>query len=308
MNQRANIAYILTYFCDGIELFWKDVHEFLGKHPNVRYIGSQLERTPTTGRFHWQAFVKLVNKERIAWFKKTIDPVIHCEAVTIERAEAIQYGIKEDTRVEGPLESGEKPKAVDRHSLGGQRTKAEWDLVKQCVLEGRKCDIPTDIMFKYGVEKRFEALRRFWTVDDRVNLPSSLPNPWELTIRVESKETKCRHIWLYSREPNEGKTTTLRRWRKDYKVYIKAGDFTYWDIEGNEDCVALDDYNEPSLKYHHLNQMCDGTYGYRVIYKGNIVLDNPLIIVSSNFSIKDLYPDRAVFLYARFNEYEVQLP
>lgn len=60
----TSLSFIITYFCDGIENFWEDVHEHVRSNTNVRYIGSQLERTPSTGRLHWQAFVKLCNKER----------------------------------------------------------------------------------------------------------------------------------------------------------------------------------------------------------------------------------------------------
>lgn len=233
---------------------------------------------------------------------------MHCTPVTVERAEAISYGLKEETRVQGPKEDGEKPRAVDRHSLGGQRTKKEWDLVKQCILNGDRNSIPTDLTIKYRLESRMDGLRTFWTVDARRDLPVSLENPWELSLQVKGAETKCRHFWLYSREPNMGKTTWAKTLQVQFKGYIKAGDFSYWTVEGDESVILLDDFNEPMVKYHTLNQMCDGTYEFRVIYKGLKKLNNPLIIILSNFSISDLYKDKSTFLYARFNEYEVQLP
>ena len=53
--------------------------------------------------------------------------------------------------------------------------------------------------------------------------------------------------------------------------------------------------------------MCDGTYPFRIFMGGTIELRNPLIIILSNQSILDLYPNMNALLYARFNEIELYI-
>lgn len=303
---RPSISYILTLFDESlINSAWEVCHENLKKTNNWVFICSQLERCPTTGRLHWQAFVKLAKKQRGSWIKDHIDPRLHFTPVTVERAEAIKYGMKEESRVEGPLVDGIAPKAVDRHSVGGQRTKEQWDEIKKVVCLGDKSSVPTDIVIKYNIEKRFDGLRRFWTVDERQSLPHFLPNPWGWVLQSRL-QAKRRHYWIFSRTPNRGKTTKFAEPLKEkFKCYIKCGDFNYWTIMGDEEAIILDEYNSPTLKWSSLNSICDGNFEYRIFMGGLITLKKPLIIVLSNQSISDLYPFMNNLLYERFNEKEI---
>lgn len=141
--------------------------------------------------------------------------------------------------------------------------------------------------------------------DQREDLPQHLPNPWgEL---LDSKiRGKRRHYWVFSREPNRGKTSKFAiPLERDYKVYVKAGDFTYWGFRGDEQALVLDEYNTPALKWSYLNSMCDGTNEYRIFQGGVKKLDRPIIIVLSNKSIEELYPHMFNFLMERFNIIEL---
>lgn len=302
----ANICYILTLFADDLTNDrWKALHEVALATNNIKYICSQLERCPTTNRPHWQAFVKLKNKQRGSWLKGHIDPRLHYESVTVARAEAINYGKKEETRLEGPLEYGTPPKAVDRHAIGGQRNAEQWDEVRKVIVANDRKAIPVDLVIKYNLEKRIDGLRRFWAVDERGSLPVFLPNPWGrvLPSRLSGKK---RHYWIFSRVPNRGKTTQFAEpLCKNYRGYLKGGDFSWWSLTGDEEFIVLDEYNSASLKFYSLNCMCDGNFEYRIFMGGLLKLMKPLIIVLSNQSISDLYPFRNDLLYERFKEIEI---
>lgn len=302
----SHVCYILTLFADDLtDNRWVNIHEVAIATNNIHYICSQLEKCPTTGRPHWQAFVKLKNKQRGSWLKQHIDPRLHFQDVTVARAEAINYGKKDETRLKGPLEFGTPPKAVDRHEKGGQRTQAQWDEIRKVVVNNDRLAVPTDIVIKYNLEKRFDGLRRFWTVDERHSLPTFLPNPWGWVL-PSRLQTKKRHLWIFSRMPNRGKTTGLAKpLSEKYRCYLKSGDFSYWSLVGNEEAVILDDFNTAMLKWNILNLMCDGTYEYRIFQGGVKSLKDPLIIVLSNQSIADLYPFMNSTLYARFIEKEI---
>lgn len=141
--------------------------------------------------------------------------------------------------------------------------------------------------------------------EDKLELPTFLPNPWGRVL-FGKKNSKKRHYWIFSRSPNKGKTTMFAEpLEKTYRFYIKTGDYTYWNVKESDDGIILDDYNGAKVKYYELNQMCDGTYEYRVFQRGVIKLVKPLIIVLSNQSIKEIYPNMFDLLYARFNEIEI---
>lgn len=141
--------------------------------------------------------------------------------------------------------------------------------------------------------------------DDRGSLPPFLPNPWGKVLPSQ-KKAKRRHYWIYSQLPNKGKTTMFAEpLAKDYRCYIKCGDFSYWNVCGHEEAIILDEYNTAGLKWSSLNSLCDGNYEFRVFMGGLIKLRRPLIIILSNQSIADLYPHMNILLYARFKEIEI---
>lgn len=141
--------------------------------------------------------------------------------------------------------------------------------------------------------------------DNRIQLPTFLSNPWGKCL-ITRRKSKKRHYWIYSRLPNKGKTTMFAEPMEEaYRVVIKTGDFQYWRVQDNTECIILDDYNGAKLKYYELNQMCDGSFEYRIFQGGLKKLKKPLIIVLSNQCIKDLYPNMFELLYARFNEIEL---
>lgn len=141
--------------------------------------------------------------------------------------------------------------------------------------------------------------------DQREDLPKYLKNPWGELLDTQVRE-KRRHYWIFSRMPNKGKTTKFALpLEENYRCYVKAGDYTYWSLRGDEQAVILDEYNTAALKWSVLNCMCDGTHEYRIFQGGVRKLKNPLIIVLSNTDIESLYPHMAQFLLERFNVVEI---
>lgn len=133
-------------------------------------------------------------------------------------------------------------------------------------------------------------------------LPRWLPNPWGLVL-PSKKPTKRRHYWIYSTLPNKGKSFYFAKPLYDeYNGAIKAGDYSYWALNGREEFIILDEYNTAALKWSYINSMCDGTGEYRIFMGGLLKLRDPLIIILSNQRICDLYPIMNTTLYARFNE------
>lgn len=290
-------SYILTYFNENIQTQWKGIHDAMWDSGKIQYIGSQLEICPKSKKLHWQAFVRFhkQTKQRYSWFKQFAHG-IHCEKCAKERAEAINYGIKEDTRVEGPKENGVKPEAVK---------KFDAEECKELIMQGKVKDIPFSYILRYNLETRINGIKEFYELDERAELPTFLPNPWGLLI-PSRKQCKRRHYWIFSRNPNKGKTYHFALpTSKSYQAEIICGDTTYWNVTLRTQCLLFDEFNTAKYKWDTLNSMCDGTFIFRRMRQCSINLNQPLIIILSNQSISELYPHMNVFLYERFNEKEL---
>ena len=118
-------------------------------------------------------------------------------------------------------------------------------------------------------------------------------------------QQKKRNWWIWSKQPNKGKTTWANELVIKYKAYLKGGDFSYWNVTGKEKLIILDEYNSAGLRYHTLNQLCDRTFEARVFMGGVKRLQPYITIVLSNCSISELYPFKNELLYARFIEKEL---
>lgn len=141
--------------------------------------------------------------------------------------------------------------------------------------------------------------------DKRLDLPPFIPNPWG-KVMPSKIFAKKRHYWIFSRQPNKGKTYLFAKpLYKEYKCAIQSGSFDYWNIRGDEQMLIIDEYNSAKLKFSDINAMADGIYGYKVIYSGLKRLDDPLIIFLSNVPINELYPNMNFLLYERFREIEL---
>lgn len=140
---------------------------------------------------------------------------------------------------------------------------------------------------------------------EKDNLPIYLPNPWGRVLH-SAKNSKRRHYWIFSRRPNFGKTYHFAiPLTKEFRAIIATGDLHYWNVNKHTQCVILDDYNTAKLKWDSLNQLADGTYQFRVAYRGVVVLARYLVVILSNQSIRDLYPNMNEFIYERFQEIEL---
>lgn len=141
--------------------------------------------------------------------------------------------------------------------------------------------------------------------DRREAFPDWIPNPWGKVMSSKISQ-KRRHYWIFSRQPNKGKTFLFAKpLERKYRCLVQSGDFSYWNVSGQEETIILDEYNNASLKYYILNCMADGTFAYRVFMGGLVRLHDPLIIILSNQCINDLYPNMNLLLHERFIEIEL---
>lgn len=256
------------------------------------------------GGFHLHCYVMLEKKRKIT--KPDFLDILGFHGnyqVAINPGSVKKYVMKDGDFITNIVETcaSERSKGSIRSSIGKRVLEGE-------VLEDLLDEYP-QLIFGYKSLKADIKMYRRDNESEKLPLPLWLPNPWGrvMPTRGRTLDPKKRHYWIFSREPNKGKTYHFAKpISRDYRASICTGDFQYWPIRDNDECIILDDYNTAKLKWDVLNQLCDGTYQFRVFMEGPKALDNPLIIVLSNQAIIDLYPHMNMTLYARFNIIELE--
>lgn len=186
--------FILTYFvAEGED--WKKLAEEMATHHT--YFSCQLELCPTSQRLHIQAYCECKSGRQFSWYGQR-----KWHAVQVKKDNgASNYGNKERTRVEGPLEFGEKKKDPKE---GGEIEKKRWSDARTSAKEGRFCDIDDQIFIQYysslkrihADEKAKEAIK--WEYEF---------HPWQYQIMARLGVIEDRKIiWIYDEIGGVGKT------------------------------------------------------------------------------------------------------
>lgn len=161
--------------------------------------------------------------------------------------------------------------------------------------------------FLFGYTKLKTDIEEYKKDSEEIpDLPAELPNPWGKNMQVDTDIKRC-HYWVYSKEPNRGKTTAfILPLLESFKACLYDPRSTYHTIQTRTKMVLMDELVERAIPFNVLNKMCDGTFEYKVIYKGDLrLLEKPLIVICSNFSIDEVFKSNSKYIHARFNEINV---
>lgn len=167
--------------------------------------------------------------------------------------------------------------------------------------------IDTDAVSLFSLSGILNARRLYYEVLVPSLLPdvgTHLPDNWlGLSLPLHPSPTKQRHYWLWSAMPNKGKSTFLKKLMKNYRSSFYSCSEKYQTIKSDSQLVLLDEFGPNNLVANTiLNQMCDGTYKYPVKGSNQVTLNDPWIIICSNFPILSIYPQSNGRVEARFNE------
>lgn len=164
-------------------------------------------------------------------------------------------------------------------------------------------EICPQLLLRYSQVK--QSLIQYQADKEEVkDLPNYFGTPWGFDLEF-NRDSKQRHYWIYSTEPNAGKTTFAKYLCELLPgSKIVTGDTTYWNVSKSTQLLMLDDYNAPKLSAMSLNQLCDGTFQFRIFQGGVVQLARKYtMIVFSNVPISTLYlPNFEKLLKARFIE------
>lgn len=216
-------------------------------NPGIRYVTWQLERG-ASGTIHYQGYFECHSgKTKLSEAKEMLGlgRRVHLEPSKSEAA--IAYCHKEDTRVDGPWELGQKPKPVRR----GERT--ELTSIAERIRGGErsvdiaKSDGGTFIKFYRGIGALESILipQRDWT------------KPCAITVYLGDSRT--------------GKSTSVAERFRAGEIYAKDGNTKWWCGYGGERVVFIDEWTgSDGIPPTVLLQICD-KFPLRVETKGGSV-------------------------------------
>jgi hypothetical protein len=155
---------------------------------------------------HIQAYISLKTEARMTGLKKR-DPKAHFTLVKKDQG-ASAYCLKEETRIEGPLEYGKRPL--------NPASKTDWTQIKKAAQEGRLDEIEDGIYVRYY---------------------SSLKRIEKDHIQVTGEHDDCKGVWIHGKS-GTGKS---RYARDNYPEAYKKLANKWWDGYQGETHVLLED-------------------------------------------------------------------
>lgn len=221
--------------------------ELLLMNDKHKYCVYQVERGEN-GTEHIQALIYYANPR--SWPKKRY-PRAHIE-VTKDINAGIKYCSKEETRVRGPYETGEKPvqgRRKDLETIGRQIIEGETNL----------SNIATENPAIYIRYVKGLTL---------------------LKAAVEKNRTEPPKVFWYWGKSGTGKTRTAFEAHKE-SVYIKDGT-QWWDGYNNEEAIIIDDF-DGKWPFRDFLRLLD-RYPYQGQIKGGYVkINSPYIYITCEF-------------------------
>lgn len=337
------LNFLITYICvDALEIYETEIKR-IWDLDQFTCLASEVELTQD-GKPHIQCYVKtkntktksavikLVNKNKASGFHWDVRPETYqnCKDNALFMWNYCTNERNDKRVVAGPITYGDKPKSSEElNQTCGLNEKRRWESIKASIVEDRRDDIPFDVVLKFG--HRFQFVRDFYAPeDDRKSISEWEPYLFKnytgrtegvltndqlqrmsgLSIVLEPINVKKRHIWLWSRKSNYGKSGFAQYVLKNFKALMKCGKqsiFDYWnEVKDNHEILILDEYNKVKMDYDELNLMCDGSSQLR-IFGTNRPSPFKYIFVMCNKPIDELYINMYDQVRARFKEYDLSL-
>lgn len=240
------------------------------------------EICPRTERPHWQAYVAFKNRVRLPVLRANLGEKNHYEPMRGTSKEASDY-CKKDGQF---TEWGSLPE--DGRRAGAQSTKRLWEQVRSAAQSGDYQSIPDEIYVRY--------VRNIHYIADYQLSVNAPPNYTPDTLTG---------LWIYG-PPGIGKSHWVREYFKN--IYIKEFN-KWWDGYKGQKEVLLDDLDfTHKWISNHLKIWAD-RYAFRAEKKGSTLMLRPRwLIVTSNYSIGEIWPDDATLQEAIKRRFHVFNP
>lgn len=203
-------------------------------HQVIQYV-FQLERAPTTGRLHFQGYVRLTGAQRLSYVRGLLTEDTHWEVARGTHAQCVAYCKKRDSRVQGPWEMGEEPE---------QGKRSDIDVVRELIASGQGMGSVVDVASSYQAMKAAELLLKY----------------------KEPGRTWKPHVRWYFGSTGAGKTRAAME--EFPNAWLSARNLKWWEGYDAHEAVVLDDFRKDFCTFHELLRILD-RYAYRIETKGS---------------------------------------
>lgn len=177
----------------------------------------------------------------------------------------------------------------------------EADL-KELVNTGELCVLTLGAVL--NARKHYKSIEK--RVEPREIFDGNLKSNWcSIAFKVDLKSKK-RHLWLYSRGPNCGKTTFLRYLRSTFRCYTYNYSEKYQNPDQDVEILIFDEFQQGVIGKPKLCEICDGCFAFPQKLRDPVRPLLKLVVICSNNSISDVYLNEDIFISARFTEVEVK--
>lgn len=159
-------------------------------------------------------------------------------------------------------------------------------------------------LFQLGPLLKAKALYHSLSAPKKPRAEGLVENSFSLLLPVYSTQTKQRHWWFWSSDPNKGKTTFLKTLDSKYPCHWLSRE-NFQSIHQATQFVLIDEFTSPWLLATQINSMCDGTYQYPVKGGSAVMLSEPILVVCSNKPPEQVYPGKVDLIKARFSVFKL---
>lgn len=231
---------------------------------NIKFIAWQKERGGNTHRLHYQGFIQFKSPVRMTQVKTVLGADwAHIEKQRGTDAQAANYGMKEETRIDGPWTLGTQPSQ-------GKRT----DLATLCTMveEGDSDNV---------IAKREpEAFARYGTHIKRLRnalITSSRRPNLKVYILIGLTGTG-KSYWAWDHFPNL------------FCPIITESGKIWWDGYNQEKEILIDDFRG-IINYQLLLRILDVYPLTGEVKCGTVPLNYTTVVITSNFHFNEWYPN-----------------
>lgn len=262
MTSRTYLGTLFEKQGEQFEIQWDDVFD----DKKMVTLAGQQETCPTSGRKHWQIYVKFKNPVRITGAKKALGfGDIHLEAKTYGSDKWMaDYCEKERTATPGThFFYGSEVSQGARTDLKGI-----GDLIKGGAKPKEIAEMEPGMFIQYG-----QGIERLYR-----------------TLRSKKRDFKT-EIFIYHGKPGTGKTR--KAYEENPDAYFKSKN-KWWDGYDGQDCVIIDDFDpyHQDWNFDYWLTLCD-RYPMTVEQKGcSVQFNSKKIIITSNFHPNEWFMDR----------------
>lgn len=223
----------------------------------------QLESAPSTGRLHYQGYVRFSKQLRLSAFIRLL-PGCHAECTRGTEPQNIAYVTKEESRIAGPWRFGEESKP-------GRRT--DITRVREMVVEGKSL---SEIIYSEEVNS-YQAMQcARLLIRHRPMIRRDEP-PKVFWFHGSTGTGKTRFVWDFAEE-------------KGLDMWVSHPENLNWfDGYDGEKVALFDDFRASTCPFSKLLRLLD-RYPMRVPVKGDFTSWNPdYIFITSPYKPKYIY-------------------